>query len=444
MKKFLVFVVSFVVVLGSFFDVAFSQRARRRQASSRKTKRAGNIKRAATSGGSGAKSSGNTKKATGSKSKSKSSSSSKSGASSSSSSSSSSGEGLSAELKCLQQNISSLLGDKCKFVVDSDITSALEGEDLYCVYNYKDSGKTSSVYNYYLNAYYGVSETSVKSDTSIVNVKNSSKNALKYYQYLIDEIANGTLKESKILDSVTEKVLENSNVANDVQGVIEKKSVETVPLSMSIVSSDLENCTKATKAILKECGAIGNQTVKKKISESCTAYNAVLLKLAGNKKTEALGFEGEIINALKERANADFYDYKELVEQQAEKLKLDEQYAETQKKTKLLTLKNKRDDTASKLVELRNRIKGLNSDDSAKETFESQANTYASSLCLLDQQISSLDSTYKPSDNLAKCSDDDKKDDSDKKDVDTNKTSESGNTSSGSNDTTGKANMDAK
>ena len=438
MKKFLVFVVSFVVVLGSFFDVAFSQRARRRQASSRKTKRAGNIKRAATSGGSGAKSSGNTKKATGSKSKSKSSSSSKSGASSSSSSSSSSGEGLSAELKCLQQNISSLLGDKCKFVVDSDITSALEGEDLYCVYNYKDSGKTSSVYNYYLNAYYGVSETSVKSDTSIVNVKNSSKNALKYYQYLIDEIANGTLKESKILDSVTEKVLENSNVANDVQGVIEKKSVETVPLSMSIVSSDLENCTKATKAILKECGAIGNQTVKKKISESCTAYNAVLLKLAGNKKTEALGFEGEIINALKERANADFYDYKELVEQQAEKLKLDEQYAETQKKTKLLTLKNKRDDTASKLVELRNRIKGLNSDDSAKETFESQANTYASSLCLLDQQISSLDSTYKPSDNLAKCSDDDKND------VDGNKTSESGNTSSGSNDTAGKADMDAK
>ena len=320
MKKFLVFVVSFVVILGSFFDVAFSQRARRRQASSRKTKRAGNIKRAATSGGSGAKSSGNTKKATGSKSKSKSSSSSKSGASSSSSSSSSSGEGLSAELKCLQQNLSSLLEDKCKFVVDSDITSALEGEDLYCVYNYKDSGKTSSVYNYYLNAYYGVSETSVKSDTSIVNVKNSSKNALKYYQYLIDEIANGTLKESKILDSVTEKVLENSNVANDVQGVIEKKSVETVPLSMSIVSSDLENCTKATKAILKECGAIGNQTVKKKISESCTAYNAVLLKLAGNKKTEALGFEGEIINALKERANADFYDYKELVEQQAEKL----------------------------------------------------------------------------------------------------------------------------
>lgn len=437
MKKFLVFVVSFVVVLGSFFDVAFSQRARRRQASSRKTKRAGNIKRAATSGGSGAKSSGNTKKATGSKSKSKSSSSSKSGASSSSSSSSS-GEGLSAELKCLQQNISSLLEDKCKFVVDSDITSALEGEDLYCVYNYKDSGKTSSVYNYYLNAYYGVSETSVKSDTSIVNVKNSSKNALKYYQYLIDEIANGTLKESKILDNVTEKVLENSNVANDVQGVIEKKSVETVPLSMSIVSSDLENCTKATKAILKECGAIGNQTVKKKISESCTAYNAVLLKLAGNKKTEALGFEGEIINALKERANADFYDYKELVEQQAEKLKLDEQYAETQKKTKLLTLKNKRDDTASKLVELRNRIKGLNSDDSAKETFESQANTYASSLCLLDQQISSLDSTYKPSDNLAKCSDDDKKD------VDKNKTSESGNTSSDSNDTAGKADMDAK
>lgn len=438
MKKFLVFVVSFVLVLGSFFDVAFSQRARRRQASSRKTKRAGNIKRAATSGGSGAKSSGNTKKATGSKSKSKSSSSSKSGASSSSSSSSSFGEGLSAELKCLQQNLSSLLGDKCKFVVDSDITSALEGEDLYCVYNYKDSGKTLSVYNYYLNAYYGVSETSVKSDTSIVNVKNSSKNALKYYQYLIDEIANGTLKESKILDSVTEKVLENSNVANDVQGVIEGKSVETVPLSMSIVSSDLENCTKATKAILKECGAIGNQTVKKKISESCTAYNAVLLKLAGNKKTEALGFEGEIINALKERANADFYDYKELVEQQSEKLKLDEQYAETQKKTKLLTLKNKRDDTATKLVELRNRIKGLNSDDSAKETFESQANTYASSLCLLDQQISSLDSTYKPSDNLAKCSDDDKND------VDGNKTSESGNTSSGSNDTSGKPDDNVK
>lgn len=436
MKKFLVFVVSFVVALGSFFDVAFSQKARRRQASSRNTKRAGNIKRAATSGGSGAKSSGNTKKATGSKSKSKSSSSSKSGSSSSSSSSSSSGEGLSAELKCLQQNLSSLLGNECKFVVDSDITSALEGEDLYCVYNYKDSGKTSSVYNYYLNAYYGVSETAVKSDTSIVNVKNSSKNALKYYQYLIDEIANGTLKESKILDSVTEKVLENSNVATDVQGVIEGKSVETVPLSMSIVSSDLENCTKATKAILKECGAIGNQTVKKKISESCTAYNAVLLKLAGNKKTEALGLEGEIINALKERANADFYDYKELVEQQTEKLKLDEQYAETQKKTKILQLKNKRDETANKLVELQSKISGLDADDSAKETFESQANNYASSLCILDQQISSLDSTYKPSDSLAKCAD------SKTQNKDTN--SEGDKNSSDSNDTAGKADADAK
>lgn len=292
-----------------------------------------------------------------------------------------------------------ILDGACSFLLDADIKEALGDEELYCVYNYKDVGKTSSIYNYYLGAYYGITENSIKSDTSIVDVKNKSKNALKYYAYLIDEINKGTLKESKILDSVTTAVLDKADLDISVESTIENKSVETVPISIDVVASDIEGCTKLTKAAMTSCGAIGNVEAKSKITESCTAYNAALIKLAGAKKAEALGYDTEIINALKQRVNADFYDYKDMVNLEKEKLALEKEYSSITKEKAYLDNQSKRAEAAAQILSLQEEIKNTSSDD-LKKTKTEQIEKLKASICNYERLIKNYDEDYVAPDDL--------------------------------------------
>ena len=399
MKKFFTLFITCLISLSCFTELSFS-RNRKRQAGKKNSNSSSekrNNKRAAT-GGSARKSKSTSSSSKKKKNEKKSSSSKSSSGSSSKSSSSNenSSSSESPELKCLQDKIESLLSDKCSFIIDDNIKTALEGKDLYCVYNNKDSGKTSSIYNYYLNAYYGVSETSIKEDTSVINVKDRSKNALKYYQYLIDEITNGTLKESKILDNIRDAVLENANIDVDVQMTIEEKTVETVPLAIDIIKSDIDTCTKETKAILRECNATGNQEVKQKIKESCEIYNSALIKLAGDKKAEALGYEAEIITVLKERLKTELYSMKDSVEMQKELVKQKEELADVEKRNKILNLQNSRSENIDQITKLEEEIATIGDDEKQadlKKQKETAITTLKNSICQIEKQIKQYDNT---------------------------------------------------
>ena len=357
MMKYIFYIVMSVITLGSFFQNEVVNSAVNKKRANTTTK--ASTKRAAVS-------SSSTKKAASSGGASKSSKGAKSSKTITPKKSSSSKSSESSALKCLQDKMSEILDGACSFLLDSDIKEALDDENLYCVYNYKTSGKVSSIYSYYLGAYYGITENAIKSDTSIVNVKNSSKNALKYYEYLIDEINKDTLKESKILDSVMTAVLSKADLDIKVENTIENKSIDTVPISINIVASDIEGCTKLTKAAMTSCGAVGNIDVKNKISESCTAYNAALIKLAGAKKAEVLGYDTEILNALKQRVNADFYDYKDMVNLEKEKLELEKEYSDITKEKAFIDNQNKRAETAEKITVLQEEIKTISDEDLKK------------------------------------------------------------------------------
>lgn len=387
MIKYFLYCLSVATFLISFVQNGIVQSAtnvKRQAGNSNVKKRAASVSSSKTSSGATAKhSSGSSKKTTSKK--------------GSSSKSSIDDTEVGAELKCLQGKLSEILAGACKFLLDDDIRAGLGSEDLYCVYNYRDVGKTSSIYNYYLGAYYGISESAVKANTSIVNVKNNAKNALKYYQYLIDEINAETLKESKILDSVTTEVLKNADMDFSVENTIERKTIESVPISIDVIESDITNCTKLTKAALTECSAVGNIDVKNKIAESCSSYNSVLIKLAGDKKAEALGYDAEIIAVLKQRVNADFYDYRDMVLLEQEKVELQETYSDLVSKKALLDNKSSRSSYAEKANKLKDEIDTTSSED-VKKSKEEQLALYINQICKLDKLILKADKDYVPLD----------------------------------------------
>ncbi|MBD5405812.1 hypothetical protein HDR59_04685 [bacterium] len=381
-----------VITFGSFFQNEIVNGAVNKKRANTTTK--ASTKRAAVS-------SSSSKRAAVSSGSSKNSKNSKSSKTTTTKKSSSSKSGESSVLKCLQEKMPEILDGACSFLLDSNIKEALGDENLWCVYNYKDVGKISSIYNYYLGAYYGITQNTIKSDTSIVNVKNSSKNALKYYEYLIDEINNGTLKESKILDSVRSAVLDKADLDISVESTIENKSIETVPISINIVASDIEGCTKLTKAAMSSCGAVGNSDAKSKITESCTAYNAALIKLAGAKKAEALGYDTEIINALKQRVNAGFYDYKDMVNLEKEKLELEKEYSSITKEKAFIDNQNKRAETAEKITVLQEEIKTI-SDEDLKKLKQDQLDKLKVTICSLEKLLKNYDKDYEAPDELTK------------------------------------------
>ncbi len=204
------------------------------------------------------------------------------------------------ELACLNKDIDFLLGKDCKFLLGEEMKKELK-DPFFCLYQDKPSGRIESVYDYYFYQNYGVKESSVKQTSTLVKVKNPPKGAAKYYKYILDGIAAKTLKEAKILDFLTEHVLENMDVSAVDESAINAKSVEITALSMNESLFDIEHCKKETKKVIDTCGVRSNQNVRKIIAKSCENYESLLVKQASKLKAEVLDKGQELLDVLKTR-----------------------------------------------------------------------------------------------------------------------------------------------
>ncbi|MDR1009421.1 MAG: hypothetical protein LBL52_04185 [Rickettsiales bacterium] len=219
------------------------------------------------------------------------------------SSSSSSVEAPDPAIACLQTGLPELATGPCEFLVPEDLQKSLK-EPFLCVYNSSSSTNAESVYEYYTQQNYGVSESRVKADSSVVDLKYKNKGLYKYYEYLLDEIKKGDLKENKIFDEITETVTEHMDAPLDATKYIDAKNIESVQISLDIARGDITRCQEAADKIAEDCGANTSQEAHAKIDSSCLAYEAALAKRAGDKKVEALRHEKEIYDALLQRVGA--------------------------------------------------------------------------------------------------------------------------------------------
>ena len=204
------------------------------------------------------------------------------------------------ELACLNKDIDFLISKDCKFLLNEEMKKDLK-DPFFCVYQDKPSGKTESVYDYYFYQNYGVKENVVKQTNTVVKIKNSPKGAGRYYKYILDGLSNKTLKEAKILDFLTEHVLDNMTVSATDESAISAKSVDFTSLSMNESLSDIEHWKKETKKVIESCGVRTNQNIKKIIAKSCEEYEGLLVKQTSKLKAEVLDKGQELLNVLKER-----------------------------------------------------------------------------------------------------------------------------------------------
>lgn len=383
MKKLNILFVALFLLLTISLDFAFAQRQNSTRSSSRSA--SGSSRSSSRSASGSSRSSGGTKSQSSSSNKSKSYSS-RGGTTSKSSKRDKEDEEEEEEMtqedQCLVNKIPELLGGDCKFLADENIQPFLGEGPFYCLFNSKDSGKTQSVYNYYMKAYYGTSEGAVKSSTTLIKIKDSAKNALKYYEYLMEEIEKGTLMESKILDNIREDLLDNSSMSIDDQSLIEDKEVEEVELAIPFVKDNIEACSKATRKVLLDCGAIGDRDIKAKITSNCTNYGGTLMRLAGEKKVEAMGYESELINVLKQRISSGVENQKEAAAREVDK--------------HAFAIDEKRGIRATKAVEvleLKSKIDGMEDGDS-KTRQKARLDALNAELCDIDKFIGQADRTY--------------------------------------------------
>ena len=202
----------------------------------------------------------------------------------------------SAEASCLKDGLAELLEEDCSYLNDEWVLEKMN-QPLLCAYSVKTKGKVKSATEYFVTQKYGVKE--VKKDAS-VSIKDNA-NASAYYQYLLDGLEEGTLKHTRILDFITEAVLEDSDENNDVISAIENKSVESTKIVMDIVPNDVTNCQKSAKKILQSCNATTAEDVQELIEGSCSEFESALIKQTAYLKNEVLDKAPEIVEVLKQR-----------------------------------------------------------------------------------------------------------------------------------------------
>ncbi len=295
MKKFVGFIIC-LVCFGFISDDVFSARRTVRTRGARGTKK----RSAASSSGLTTKTTKKKSTTTGTKTSTKKAPSSYSKASSKSSSKDSMGEKLSTEEQCIYDALDTLLTGECSFLNDKSLIKELSNP-LYCVYSYKSKTKTDSVFNYYLYQNYGIKEASVKSSDASVKISDSPKGAAGYYQYILDGLEDGSLSESKILDFITEHVLDTETVSTEEYSAIMGKSVESTYIVMNVVKNDIEQCRKATKKTIQTCGVATNTEIQEKIADSCDEYESALIKQTSSKKAKVMDSSSKLIEVLKQR-----------------------------------------------------------------------------------------------------------------------------------------------
>ena len=293
MKKIIKLFLCLIIMFSFFSESIWARRKRHRSAS----------------GGSGLKSS-TAKKNTSTKKKQKASSTSKGKKSSSKKSSSSKQETeeneepqISQEEQCMIDNIPTLLEGDCKFLNEQEILEGLSNK-FYCIYNYKDKNKIDSVYNYYLYQKYGIKNTSLKDSDAEITIRNQSKGASKYYEFLINKLEDGTLSENRVLDFLTEDIIyEGIYFSSNEEQAISSILVNETTIPANIMKGDVENCEKAIKSTVKQCNINSNKEMQDKIEESCLEYETALIKQTATIKNKLLDMKSKLAEVLKQRVN---------------------------------------------------------------------------------------------------------------------------------------------
>lgn len=295
MKKFVGFIIC-LVCFGFISNDVFSARRTVRARGARGTKK----RSAASSSGLTTKTTKKKSTTTGTKTSTQKAPSSYSKASSKSSSKDDTGEKLSTEEQCIYDALDTLLTGECSFLNDKSLIKELSNP-LYCVYSYKSKNKTDSVFNYYLYQNYGIKEANVKSSDASVKISDSPKGSAGYYQYILDGLEDGSLRESKILDFITEHVLDSETVSTEEYSAITGKSVESTYIVMNVVKNDIDQCRKAVKKTIQTCGVATNTEIQEKIADSCDEYEGALIKQTSSKKAKVMDSSSKLIEVLKQR-----------------------------------------------------------------------------------------------------------------------------------------------
>ncbi len=204
------------------------------------------------------------------------------------------------DLECLAKKINFLMAKDCKFLGDGEVLSQLK-DNFYCVYSYKQSGKINSVADYYFYQTYGVHESSVREEEAIATINNPPKGGAAYYKYLLDNLKTNTLQEAKILDFLTEEILENIPPSAEEESAISAKNVEKTTIPMNETAADIKHCSNSAKAIVKDCGVGSDQDIKKVIAKSCEEYQGLLVKYVSKLKADVLDKQSELLDVLKSR-----------------------------------------------------------------------------------------------------------------------------------------------
>ena len=313
---------------------------------------------------------------------------------------------------CLLGRIQSVLESDCAYLMPEAVKGALDTEKkpFYCVFSYKDSGKTQSASNLFLQNFYNLSEDSLGSSGAVTQIRDSAEGAglYKYYEYIERELSAGTLSEGMVLDSLTDHALSGSagqtGMSAEDKKRIKKKHVESVGMSVGLVEADVEKCRKSAKSVMiDECKTLGNMNAKKLVGDSCGEYESVLQKLAGDMKMRVYSNAGSIRLVLLKR-NQDS------LAEAAAKQKYDEDKAKLLRDTSASSLalaleepKARRLEAALRAAPLKAEVADLSG--SRKNSRQKDLDKILAEICRYDRTIKGLDSEYKADDCLAKCSD---------------------------------------
>jgi hypothetical protein len=254
-----------------------------------------------------------------------------------------------------------------------------------CVFSSKTSGKTSSVYEYFLQQNYGLSESAVKDGTADLNVRYKKKGLKKYYDYIQGRIASGTLSEADIFDDIASEVLEKSEMDMTSQMEIENKSVEYVILPSEFTKNDITKCSADAKAALAACEASADPDMKKKIAENCLLYESELMKLASISKAEVMKKSNALETALVQRLSAGVDNAKRALE-------LKNQMSDLKEKENAQAITDQAIELQSQRTEL---VTSLANMDKASASYKTKNN----SVCDIDKKLKDLLGSWTPADN---------------------------------------------
>ena len=246
---------------------------------------------------------------------------------------------ISTTEQCMIDNLEPLLTNECKFLNDDKLLSSLNGK-FYCLYNIKDKTKVESVYNYFLTQNYNTKEAYLKDGDVSVTIKNPTngmlKGAGKYYEFILNSLSNKTLKEGRILDFLTEYIMDaNEDLFAGQSAAVQAVSVTSTSLSMNFSKADIENCRKATKKVIQTCAIAGNTDMQNKIELNCSEYNSALMKDAADKKGKVLDASTDLAKILLNRVDS-------VIDAKNYKVDLDEKNIDLKKKEN--EIKNKKEE----------------------------------------------------------------------------------------------------